>query len=98
MTHVVAIIQEEGTDTAAGVWFPDLPGCFSAGDTLDEALRNAPEALGLWTEAMMAQGLAIPRQRTLDDLRRDPVIAAEMTGNLIALVPAPVLPGHIAAA
>lgn len=29
---------------AYGVVVPDLPGCFSAGDTLDEAIANAPEA------------------------------------------------------
>jgi predicted RNase H-like HicB family nuclease len=36
---------EPGTDrTAWGVAVPDLPGCFSAGDTLDEALDNAHKA------------------------------------------------------
>ena len=36
------ILIEEGTETAAfGVVVPDLPGCFSAGDTLDEAIEAA---------------------------------------------------------
>jgi predicted RNase H-like HicB family nuclease len=36
------ILIEEGTDsTAFGVVVPDLPGCFSAGDTLDEAVKAA---------------------------------------------------------
>ena len=43
MSHYVAIIEDAGPDKAIGVWFPDLPGCFSAGDTLDEAIQNAPE-------------------------------------------------------
>ena len=30
--------------------FPELPGCASAGDTEDEAVRNAKEALELWFE------------------------------------------------
>ncbi len=30
--------------TAFGVVFPDLPGCFSAGDTLDDAMTGAEEA------------------------------------------------------
>jgi predicted RNase H-like HicB family nuclease len=30
--------------------FPDLPGCGSAGDTEDEAIQNAKEALALWFE------------------------------------------------
>ena len=31
--------------SAFGVTIPDLPGCFSAGATLDEALRNVQEAV-----------------------------------------------------
>jgi hypothetical protein len=43
MAHFVAIVEvEEGK--AAGVWFPDLPGCVFAGDTVDEAMINAAEA------------------------------------------------------
>ena len=30
----VAIVEDAGPDTTVGVWFPDLPGCFSAGDDL----------------------------------------------------------------
>jgi predicted RNase H-like HicB family nuclease len=47
MAHYVAIIEDAGPDHAIGVWFPDLPGCTSGGDDIDEALRNAPEALEL---------------------------------------------------
>lgn len=32
-------------DTGYGVTVPDLPGCFSAGDTIDEAMKNAREAI-----------------------------------------------------
>ena len=38
-------------DGQAGRWsavFPDLPGCASAGDTEEEAVANAKEALALW--------------------------------------------------
>ena len=42
--HYVAVI-EKNTDSAYGVRFPDLPGCFSAADTVDEVMRNAIEAL-----------------------------------------------------
>ncbi len=30
--------------------FPELPGCASAGDSEEEAIRNAREALALWFE------------------------------------------------
>src|SRR5688572_20682782 len=45
MPHYVAIVEDAGPEKAVGIWFPDLPGCFSAGDDIDAALRNAEEAL-----------------------------------------------------
>jgi predicted RNase H-like HicB family nuclease len=56
MAHYVAIIEDAGPDRAVGVWFPDLPGCTSGGDDIDEALRNAPEALELYAESLEADG------------------------------------------
>ena len=61
MTHYVAIIEDAGPDHAVGVWFPDLPGCTSGGDDIDEALRNAPEALELYAESFEADGKPMPR-------------------------------------
>jgi len=55
------LVEEDGADKAVGIWFPDLPGCFSAGDDLDEALRNAPEALELYGEGLEEDGKALPR-------------------------------------
>ncbi|MGX1785652.1 type II toxin-antitoxin system HicB family antitoxin [Bosea sp. NPDC055332] len=89
MTHYVAIIEDAGPDHAVGVWFPDLPGCFSAGDTLDEAMANAPAALALWIESMVEDGKAIPRARTPSELKADPDAAADMATHAIALIPAP---------
>lgn len=37
-------------DSAYGVTFPDLPGCFSAADRIEDILPNAIEALELWFE------------------------------------------------
>ncbi len=36
MPHYVAIVEDAGPETAIGIWFPDLPGCFSAGDDVDQ--------------------------------------------------------------
>ena len=44
MPHYVAIIEDAGPDDVS-LWFPDLPGCISGGDDVDEALENAPEAI-----------------------------------------------------
>jgi len=89
MTHYVAIIEDAGPDHAVGVWFPDLPGCFSAGDTLDEALSKAHEAVALWLAELEQDRRVIPRARTPSELKADPETAADMANYAIALIPAP---------
>ncbi|MFZ5784781.1 MAG: type II toxin-antitoxin system HicB family antitoxin [Pseudomonadota bacterium] len=65
------ILIEEGTDTAAfGVVVPDLPGCFSAGDTLDEAVEAAKEAAAAWIDTALDQGLPVPEPSTLEAARK----------------------------
>ncbi|MEE3608243.1 type II toxin-antitoxin system HicB family antitoxin [Avibacterium paragallinarum] len=45
---------------AYGVVVPDVPGCFSAGDTLEEAFTNAKEAIAFHIEGMLEDGEEIP--------------------------------------
>jgi len=67
MRYPIAI--EPGTETTAfGVVVPDLPGCFSAGDTLDEALANAEEAAAAWVDAALDAGQAVPTPSSLDEV------------------------------
>jgi len=88
MTHYVAIVEEE-QGKAIGVWFPDLLGCLSAGDTLDEAMLNAKEALELWGEAMLENGKNIPPPRSLAELKADSAIAPDLNRFMVALIPFP---------
>jgi predicted RNase H-like HicB family nuclease len=68
--HYIAVFEDVGPNHAIGVWFPDLPGCFSAGDTLQEALTRAPEAAATWLDAL--DGKPWPKSRPLHELRQDP--------------------------
>ena len=86
MTHYVAIVEEED-GRAFGVWFPDLPGCISAGDTLDEAIANAAEALNPWVEVAREQGRLVPPPHSLTELRRDPEAADDIAHYMVALIP-----------
>ena len=56
------LVELDGSEPGIGydVTVPDLPGCTSAGDSLDEALRNAKEAITLHLEAMIADGEPAP--------------------------------------
>jgi predicted RNase H-like HicB family nuclease len=70
MKYFHAIVHKD-EDTAYGVWFPDLPGCFSAADDLDEVLPNAIEAMELWLEdrdAPEASGIGAIREQAARDL------------------------------
>jgi len=65
------ILIEEGTgSTAFGVVVPDLPGCFSAGDTLDEAVEAAKEAAAAWIDAALDRGMPVPAPSTLQAARK----------------------------
>jgi len=67
------IVIEAGTETTAfGVVVPDLPGCFSAGDSLDEALTGAEEAAAAWIDAALDAGEAIPPPSDLNVIRGNP--------------------------
>lgn len=44
-----------------GVAMVDLPGCFTVGDTLDETITNAAEAILCHLEGMLAAGASIPQ-------------------------------------
>ena len=87
MTNYIAIIEDGGETHASGVWFPDLPGCFSASDTLDEAILNAAEALSLWATVMAEGGKPLAPPRSFAQLQADPEVAAEIAQDLVAVIP-----------
>lgn len=81
----VAIIHKE-QDTSYGVSFPDLPGCISAGETADQALDRAAEALALHLSGMCEDGEGIPTPRTFENIVVDDDY--DMTGAMLCYVTA----------
>ena len=74
--HYVAVIDKDA-DSAYGVRFPDLPGCFSAADTFDEIIQNAIEALAFYFEdraAVPARGIEAVRGEVAEDLAAGAVL------------------------
>ena len=68
MRYPIAI--ELGDETHAyGVVVPDLPGCFSAGDSLDEAVNNAEEAIVAWIDATLDMGEPVPQPSSIGESR-----------------------------
>lgn len=86
MRYPIAI--ETGIDTTAfGIALPDLPGCFSAGDTIAEAMDNVEKGIDLWIEAALEAGSEIPPPSTLDAVKAMPEYAG-WTLALVAVDPA----------
>ncbi|WP_416138238.1 type II toxin-antitoxin system HicB family antitoxin [Halomonas sp. HK25] len=65
------VIHQEG-DSAYGVTVPDMPGCFSAGDTLEEALENVREAIDLHMEEVVAGNEPVPSPSPMHQVAGDP--------------------------
>jgi predicted RNase H-like HicB family nuclease len=88
MTHHYIAVVEKDPDSAFGIWFPDVEGCFSAGDTLEEASANAAAALRQHVEALESAGRSIPPTRTMDQVLRDKdVRKATSHGAVLFAVP-----------
>ena len=63
-----------------GVIVPGLPGCFSAGDTLDEAFDNAGEAITGHIETLLMDSRPVPEEALLEEYRVDEDYADGMWG------------------
>ncbi len=59
MSHY-AIVIERGDDGSYSAYVPDLPGCVSCGDTLEELRGNIREAIHLHIESLQENGEAVP--------------------------------------
>ena len=90
LVQYVAIIEDTDPE-AVSLWFPDLPGCISGGDDVDEALENAPEALAFYAQELSADGRALPPPRTLDELKAAPEFADDLKNHTVALIEWPPL-------
>lgn len=87
MYYPVAI--ETGTETEAfGVVVPDLPGCFSAGDTLEDAFIQTEEAITGWIETALDTGLEIPKPSGIEALRKAHPEFEGWTWGLVKINPA----------
>ena len=70
MKFTIAI--EAGTKkTAFGVAVPDLPGCFSAGDTVEEAFDNVREAIKIHCEILAEEKKDLPVAKSMSEWQKD---------------------------
>lgn len=56
--------QEEGVYVVS---YPDLPGCISCGDTIEDVMTNAKDAKKAWIEAALEEGIEINEPDSIED-------------------------------
>jgi predicted RNase H-like HicB family nuclease len=76
------VVIHKDADSDYGVTVPDLPGCFSAGSSFDEALEMALEAAELHLEGMLEDGMAVPEPSPIKALMGNP----DYAGGVWALI------------
>ena len=70
MKYPVVIHKDKDSDY--GVTVPDLPGCFTAGTTVDEALTMAKEAIEVYLEFLIDEGRPIPVPGSIEEHKDNP--------------------------
>lgn len=80
-------VVDRAADGAFGVVFPDAPGCTAMGDTLDEALTNAADALSDWAADVFDAGKHLSVRAAEALLADGDVKEALATGAILASVP-----------
>jgi predicted RNase H-like HicB family nuclease len=73
MRYPIVIHKDRKSDY--GVTVPDLPGCFSAGSTMDEAIAMARQAIELHMEGLIEEGQAIPDPTPIERHKKNPDFA-----------------------
>lgn len=65
----IPIAIHKDQNSAFGVIVPDVPGCFSWGDSIEDALMNTRKAIHSHVQAMLAEGMPVEiRQSKIEDL------------------------------
>ncbi|WP_147652844.1 type II toxin-antitoxin system HicB family antitoxin [Vulcaniibacterium gelatinicum] len=84
MRFALALHTDDGRHY--GVTVPDLPGCFSAGDSIDEAIEQATEAIDGHCELLAERGGDLPAPRPLAEHQANP----DLAGAIWAIVDVPI--------
>lgn len=57
------------------VEFPDLDGCVTDGDSLEEAMENAQASMGLYLAALLEEGQSLPDSSDIREIKSEDVVS-----------------------
>ena len=67
MSERYLVVIEKAADGSYSAYLPDVPGCASCGDTIEEVKASIQEALEFHFQGMRQSGLPIPEPSTISD-------------------------------
>lgn len=82
-----SIVIHKDPDSAYGVTVPDMPGCFTAGDTLEDALKQAREAIEFHMECLLLDGYPIPASKDIAFHQDNPNYADGQWESVTVILP-----------
>lgn len=71
MKYIVAIEPPSEECAQYGAIVPDLPGCYSMGNTVDDALNSSREAIECWLEVAFDNNETLPKARSIEEIRKE---------------------------
>jgi predicted RNase H-like HicB family nuclease len=89
--HFFFMVVQKDEGSSYGVYFPDLKGCYAAGETQAEAMENGRKSLRIYAEEMALTGKTVPAARSLDDLMSDPEVRGDVADGKGFLIGVPLL-------
>ena len=69
------IVIHKDPESSYGVIVPDLPGCFSGGDSLEEALVSSKEAIVCHVQGILMDGQPMPEKKDISVHKKDELLA-----------------------
>jgi len=82
---IVGLIHE--LNGVFGISFPDVPGCISAGDSVEHAIERGGKALGIHLSSMEVDGDPLPLPRSAAEIAADPLWQEDLIDAILVDVP-----------
>ena len=86
LRHYPIVIHKDPA-SAYGVTVPDLPGCFTVGDTIEDVLKQAREAIECHLEGLLLHGDPIPEPKTIASHQDNPDYAGGQWEAVAVIIP-----------
>ena len=81
------VVLHKDPESCYGVTVPDLPGCFTAGDTVEDALKQARKAIEFHIECLLLDGDPIPESKDIASHQNNPNYADGQWESVTVIVP-----------